>query len=141
MTTDNPDQPTVRDETWDERVSRRFSAIAEMAQLNPRFSEETNRLMMLQEAQFQADKEMLDEIHLMLRDMSPRMLPSLRQTNLALQRRINELVDERAKLVSVIQACEAQFRFYAEQHLAKEPPDEAKARTNAEFVELCRSAL
>jgi hypothetical protein len=37
--------------------------------------------------------------------------------------------------------CRDQFREYERQHLAKEPPDTAKATTNAVFAELCESAL
>lgn len=137
MTTDNPDQPAVRDEKWNARVARHFSRIVATRQpLDQRFTEE-----LLQEARMHAATEMLDEIHLMLRNINPRVLPEIRQQNLALQRRSNELLDEKAKLISVIHRCERQFQFYVEQHRAKDPPDEAKARRNAVFVELCRSVL
>jgi hypothetical protein len=34
-----------------------------------------------------------------------------------------------------------QFTFYAEQHRAKSPPDEAKAATNDAHAERCRDAM
>lgn len=64
----------VRSETWRERVARRFDEIAETRPLKDQFTEEQNRQLMVSDAQFQADKEMLDEIHLMLRMLCERTL-------------------------------------------------------------------
>jgi hypothetical protein len=54
-------------ETWQARVTRRFGALLDERPFNPKFSDEQNRTLILSDAQFQADKEMLNEIHLMLR--------------------------------------------------------------------------
>lgn len=62
----------VSTETWSQRVERRFKHIAETRPLDPIFSEDQNRSLMIDNAQFQADKEMLNEIHLMLRLILPR---------------------------------------------------------------------
>lgn len=73
-----PIPPSVRlasvlNETWRERVDRRFQAIAAARPLDPKYSEEQNRQLMVCDAQHQADKEMLDEIHLMLRVLISRI--------------------------------------------------------------------
>lgn len=57
----------VRDETWVQRVQRIFAGIAEKRALDPNYSEEQNRTLMIADAQCEADKEMLDEVHMMLR--------------------------------------------------------------------------
>ncbi len=44
-------------------------------------------------------------------------------------------------LAVMIKACADQFDFYAEQHLAKSPPDHAKALVNLDFAVRCRAAL
>ena len=57
----------VRDETYPQRVRRIFAEIAEKRPLDPKYSEERNRTLMIVDAQDAADKETMDEIHLMLR--------------------------------------------------------------------------
>lgn len=44
-------------------------------------------------------------------------------------------------LVEVVITCREQFRFYAQQHAAKTPPDYTKAQTNLDMVTLCDNAL
>lgn len=44
-------------------------------------------------------------------------------------------------LEGVLAMAEAQFRAYAEQHLAKTPPDEAKAKTNTAMADNCARTL
>lgn len=44
-------------------------------------------------------------------------------------------------LIEAIEAAGKQFRFYEKQHLAKNPPDEAKAKVNAEWAENCENVL
>jgi hypothetical protein len=44
-------------------------------------------------------------------------------------------------LEEALQCCRSQFGFYTEQHMAKSPPDEAKAKTNSDFVDMCTTAL
>lgn len=34
-----------------------------------------------------------------------------------------------------------QFKFYVNQHIAKNPPDSAKASTNMHFADMCEAAL
>lgn len=58
---------SVHDETYRQRVQRIFADIAEKRPLDPKYNEEQNRTLMIVDAQEAAEKEMLDEIHLMLR--------------------------------------------------------------------------
>ena len=51
------------------------------------------------------------------------------------------LRDEINRLRRVVQDCENQFRWYAEQHRAKVPPDIAKANVNEAMADACRAAL
>lgn len=52
-----------------------------------------------------------------------------------------EALAQRAALEEVVRRCKAQFEFYVEQHMAKSPPDTAKAEANEHFAALCRNAL
>lgn len=51
------------------------------------------------------------------------------------------MTDHVRGLVEALEKCRAQFRFYVDQHLAKSPPDYAKAETNRDFVRVCDAAL
>lgn len=44
-------------------------------------------------------------------------------------------------LLKIIERCAIQFRYYEEQHNAKGPSGEVKARVNAEMAEMCEEAL
>lgn len=57
----------VSEETWSERVHRRFVALSATRPPDARFSAGQNRTLTREDAKYQADKEMLNEIHLMLR--------------------------------------------------------------------------
>lgn len=56
-------------------------------------------------------------------------------------REFRALKAENDHLYELVEACAEQFQFYVEQHLAKSPPDTAKAATNQEFAQRCRAAL
>ena len=53
---------------------------------------------------------------------------------------VRQLVNENARMRAALLKAAGQFNFYVEQHLAKVPPDEAKASTNIEWAEHCREA-
>lgn len=44
-------------------------------------------------------------------------------------------------LVEGLNQCAQQFEFYEQQHMAKSPPDLAKAETNGKMAALCRALL
>lgn len=49
--------------------------------------------------------------------------------------------DQMEKMAKALAAAAAQFKFYAEQHRAKSPPDYAKAQTNDAMERTCLAAL
>jgi hypothetical protein len=53
---------------------------------------------------------------------------------------VKQLINENARMRAALLKAAGQFNFYVEQHLAKVPPDEAKASTNIEWAEHCREA-
>ncbi len=50
-------------------------------------------------------------------------------------------VNNHNELLHVLKEAAGQFRYYAEQHLAKNPPDQIKAKTNADMAEMCEDAI
>jgi len=50
-------------------------------------------------------------------------------------------VNAHEAMLAALKACADQFDFYVGQHLAKSPPDYAKAETNKDFAEKCRAAI
>jgi len=54
----------------------------------------------------------------------------------------NENVEKKRALKRMLEKCQAQFEFYAEQHYAKGTPEAyAKAHVNADFANQIRLAL
>jgi hypothetical protein len=64
-----PNERNITDETWGQRVQRVFADLANKRELDPKYTEEQNRQLMLADAQYRADKEMFDDIHYMLRQL------------------------------------------------------------------------
>jgi hypothetical protein len=58
-----------------------------------------------------------------------------------LRARVAELEGESARLQKTLEAAATQFEFYEQQHMAKSPPDEAKAITNRSMAMMCRGAI
>ena len=51
-------------------------------------------------------------------------------------------IAERAeRLAQTLEAAGKQFRHYETLHLSKQPPDDAKAKSNADWAENCESAV
>lgn len=44
-------------------------------------------------------------------------------------------------LLNAVEKAAKQFSFYEEQHMAKNPPDVAKAKTNHDYAVMCYEAL
>lgn len=57
------------------------------------------------------------------------------------QSALEDLQGEVGRFKEALRRCKAQFEFYVEQHMAKSPPDGAKAEANEHFAAICRMAL
>jgi hypothetical protein len=68
--------PVINPQTWRERVQAEFNAGDGPNLPSGKFPEGRERMMLLSDAQFHADKAMLDEIHTMLRYLCERAAPA-----------------------------------------------------------------
>ena len=73
--------------------------------------------------------------------MTPSEEQSAKLTADAVTHEIVRLRERVRRLREVVAACGRQFGDYELQHMAKSPPDRAKAVPNAEFRLMCKRAL